>query len=302
MPFRSDDLTLTDAQLREAQAGALHALAAHRSVSDDPAQIVLPTGVGKTLVAVLAPYVVKAERVLVVTPARIVRDQVSYEFATLEQAKSTSALSQSAAQPAVLRADHRVTAETWDAARAHDVVVGTPMVLSHGNEGVDPAPQDLFDLVIFDEAHHLPATTWSILHEHLKHISTLLLTATPFRNDRQPLPGDLTYVYPMRRAVDRGVYQPVAFVPVAPVAPSARDRALAERAKARLRSAEHVEARSRLLIRTETKAHAEELANVYREVDVLVETVLDRTSGRTVRQYLKRLADPDHASSMSRSP
>lgn len=44
-----------------------------------------------------------------------------------------------------------------EAAREHAVVVGTTQVLSHAYEGVAPIPVGLFDLVIFDEAHHLPA-------------------------------------------------------------------------------------------------------------------------------------------------
>lgn len=296
MPFPTDALTLSGASLREAQLGALHAVAAHRSVSDEPAQIVLPTGVGKTLVAVLAPYVVAADRVLVVTPARIVRDQVAHEFHQLGQGIASRALRHDTPKPAVLRADHRCTTETWDEARSKDIVVGTPFVLSHGNERVEPAPPDLFDLVIFDEAHHLPATTWTVLHEHLKHVASVLLTATPFRNDKQPLPGEITYVYPMQRAIARGVYQPVTFVPVPAVPPAKRDRALAAMAASRLRSAGHAAAASRLLVRTDTKAHAEELVAVYAQLGVRVATVLDRTSGRTVRRYLERLADADHAS------
>ena len=247
MPFRADTLTLASSSLREAQAGALHAIAAHRSASDEPAQIVLPTGVGKTLVAVLAPYVLDAERVLVVTPARIVRDQVAYEFAQLAQAIDNRALPATTPRPEVLRADHRCTSDIWDKCRDHDAVVGTPMVLSDGNEGVDPVPQDLFDLVIFDEAHHLPATTWTTLHERLRHVPTILLTATPFRNDRQRLPGDIAYAYPLQRAIARGVYQPVSFVPVTPVQRGDRDEALAREAVARLRAPEHRDAQSRLL-------------------------------------------------------
>jgi superfamily II DNA or RNA helicase len=64
---------------------------------------VLPTGVGKTLVAVLAPYLLEARRVLVVTPARIVRDQVAHEFSTLGQATATGALGDTTPRPAVLR-------------------------------------------------------------------------------------------------------------------------------------------------------------------------------------------------------
>jgi superfamily II DNA or RNA helicase len=294
MAFRSDTLAFAKSSLREAQRGALHAIAAHRSASDEPAQIVLPTGVGKTLVAVLAPYVLEAERVLVVTPARIVRDQVAYEFGTLKQAIGNGALLDTTPLPAVLRADHRCTGETWELCRDRDVVVGTPMVLSHGNAGVDPVPRDLFDLVIFDEAHHLPATTWTILHERLKHVPTVLLTATPFRNDKQRLPGDLAYVYQLQRAVARGVYEPVAFVPVPPAPLDQRDKALAREAIARLRAPEHRDAHSRLLVRTDTKAHAEDLVRVYADEGARVATVLDRTSGRTVRAYLDRMADPEH--------
>lgn len=294
MAFRSDMLTFAASNLREAQTGALHAIAAHRSASEEPAQIVLPTGVGKTVVAVLAPYVLEAERVLVVTPARIVRDQVAYEFGKLEQAITNRALLDTTPLPAVLRADHRCTRETWERCRDRAVVVGTPMVLSHGNAGVEPVPRELFDLVIFDEAHHLPATTWTTLHERLKHVPTVLLTATPFRNDRQRLPGDLAYVYPLQRAVARGVYKPVTFVPVAPVLPGQRDEALARAAIARLRAPEHRDAHSRLLVRTDTKAHAEDLVSVYANEGAQVATVLDRTSGRTVRAYLERMADPTH--------
>ncbi len=294
MPFDPAFLTLSRASLREAQAGAIHAIAAHRSASEEPAQIILPTGVGKTLVAVLAPYALAATRVLVVTPARIVRDQVAYEFGELNQAIQNDALSEATPKPNVFRADHRCTAETWASIDSYDVVVGTPMVLSHGNEGVDPVPTALFDLVVFDEAHHLPATTWTTLHHRLRDVPTVLLTATPFRNDKQRLPGELAYVYPLRRAVDRGVYRPVRFVPVSPRLNLDRDRQLAEVATARLRSDEHAHADSRLLVRTGTKDHAEALVSVYGSLQVRVATVLDRTSGRTVRTYLKRLADPEH--------
>jgi superfamily II DNA or RNA helicase len=295
MAFSSGVLALAGSRLREAQRGALHAIAAHRSASDEPAQIVLPTGVGKTLVAVLAPYVLDAKRVLVVTPARIVRDQVAYEFASLEQAIANGAVADDTSAPRVFRADHRCTSDVWDACRDQDVVIGTPLVLSHGIEGVDPVPLDLFDLVIFDEAHHLPATTWTTLHDRLKNVPSILLTATPFRNDKQRLPGDLAYVYPLKRAVARGVYKPVAFVPVAPVPADQRDRALASKAIERLRDTPHHNARSRLLVRTDTKAHAESLVQLYAQEGAAVAKVLDRTSGRTVRSYLARMADSDHS-------
>lgn len=143
MPFSNADLSLDAENLREAQRGALHAVAAHVAWSDTPAQVVLPTGVGKT-VACLLPYLLGANRVLVVTPARIVKDQVAHEFATQTVAKAVGALPAEVEPPPVLRADRRRT--NWEAAALCDAVVGTPQVLSHAYEGVAEIPAGLFDL------------------------------------------------------------------------------------------------------------------------------------------------------------
>jgi superfamily II DNA or RNA helicase len=287
VPFSKADLALDGGDLREAQRGALYAVAAHVTWSDAPAQVVLPTGVGKTLVACLLPYLLDAQRVLVVTPARIVKDQVAHEFATQTVAKSVGALAADAQPRPVLRADRRC--ENWDAAARCDAVVGTPQVLSHAYEGVAEIPRGMFDLVIFDEAHHLPAPNWDTLHRHLADVRTVLLTATPFRRDGQRLPGELAFTYPLRRAISAGGYQPVKFNPVPPVAGPNRDAALATAAAAILRSAEHVAAHSRLLARTDRRDHATALVDVYAAHGVTLKLVLDRTSGRTVRQFLKRM-------------
>lgn len=294
MAFGADHVNLATPGLREAQRGALHAAAAHLACSDEPGQIVLPTGVGKTLVATLLPYVLGASRVLVVTPARIVKDQVAHQFKTLEVARKIGAISSETLSPSVLRADHRCDADSWDAAKDQEVVVGTPQVLSHAYAGVSPIPDGLFDLVIFDEAHHLPAPTWTTLHAHLRTAATVLLTATPFRADRRRLPGEIAFVYPMRRAIAAGAYEPVTYVAASPLPGKSRDQSLAEVVATRLRSQEHAAARSRALIRTDRQAHARDLVDIYEAAGVKVALVLDRTAGRTVRRYLARLeADND---------
>lgn len=287
MAFSNADLNLEGGDLREAQRGALHAVAAHFAWSDEPAQVVLPTGVGKTLVASLLPYLLGADRVLVVTPARIVKDQVAYEFATQTVAKATGALLADAQPRPVLRADKRCS--KWGFATNYDVIVGTPQVLSHAYDGVAEIPAGLFDLVIFDEAHHLPAPTWDTLHHHLVDVRTVLLTATPFRRDGHRLPGELAFTYPLRRAILAGAYEPVNFNPVELDADTDRDVSLAAAAAAILRAPEHVAAESRLLARTNRREHAIALVDVYAAVGVTVEVVLDRTSGRTVRRHLKQM-------------
>jgi superfamily II DNA or RNA helicase len=79
-------------ELRKAQLGAAWALSAHGTVSREPALVVLPTGVGKTLLVCLAPFVLRARRTLVVTPGRLVRTQVTTAFETLGDLKRAAVL------------------------------------------------------------------------------------------------------------------------------------------------------------------------------------------------------------------
>jgi superfamily II DNA or RNA helicase len=291
MLFDNQAIDLATSDLREAQLGALHAVAAHFAWSDESAQVVLPTGVGKTVVATLLPFLLRTKKkVLVVAPARIVRDQLIHEFETLKTAKSLRALPDDVPAPTVYPARRRMA--EWAVADDFDVIVGTPHVLSSGNPGVAPLDPSSFGLAIFDEAHHLPAPTWSSLYGDLSGIKRILLTATPIRRDRRRLPGELAFTYPLRRAIAAKSYRPVRFVGVDPVPPADRDLALAKVAAERLESDEHRDAHSRLLVRTDRQEHATQLVDVYASVNVTVKKVLGRTAGSTVRSYLKRLG-PD---------
>jgi hypothetical protein len=246
---------------------------------------VLPTGVGKTLVVCLAPFLLRARRVLVVTPGRLVRAQVSTAFETLADLKRTGVLPVGTLPPAVARVEHRATSTDWAAWRDVDVVIGTRNVLSDGYPEVQRIPKGLFDLVIFDEAHHLPAQVWTAILEATD-APAVLLTATPTRRDGKPLAGELVYAYPLSQAIADGVYAPVNFRPVSVEAEDDPDRALAAAAAGRLASREHRDAGSRLLVRTGTQVDARRLVDVYAAVGVNVGLVLADTAPRTVRRIL----------------
>src|SRR4051794_37802899 len=98
---RLDRRLVDEEHLREAQLGAAGALIAHAAVSSEPAQIVLPTGVGKSLVLMLAPYLLRAQRVLVVAPGRLVRDQLANGFKTLGQLTDAGVLPTATTAPKV---------------------------------------------------------------------------------------------------------------------------------------------------------------------------------------------------------
>jgi superfamily II DNA or RNA helicase len=263
-------------RLREAQLGALTALVAHSTVSNAPAQLILPTGVGKTAIATLAPYVLGVKRVLVVVPGKLIRSQIAASFIARVGARAAAGLPQGAALPKVAIAEHRASKKDWSRWRRSDVVIGTPSVLSPGHAGVGEMPRELFDLVIFDEAHHLPAKTWTDLLESTD-ARAVLLTATPFRNDGKRLPGDLVYTYPLARAIERKVFGEVTYVPVEDVPGEDLDLTIAKAAAQRLESPEHTAARSRLLVRTDSVEHAESLRTLYSEVGVPLGVIVHYT-------------------------
>jgi superfamily II DNA or RNA helicase len=269
--------TVKDDGLREAQAGALLALAAHATVSNDPAQLILPTGVGKTVIATLAPYVLGARRALIVVPSKLIRGQTEAGFLDMARAKSAGVLPASAATPKVAVALHRASAKDWQQwSKKADVVIGTPSVLSPANSGVEAMPRDFFDLVVFDEAHHLPATTWTAMLEATD-ARAVLLTATPFRNDGKRLPGVPVYTYPLARALEQGVFGPVSYQPVDDEDGEELDLTIAKAAASLVRTQEHLAAGSRILVRTDSVAHAKTLVGVYEGVELPLGLIVHET-------------------------
>lgn len=63
--------------LRAPQIGALHAIAAHWSLSKDPAIIVMPTGTGKTEVMLAITVESHGDRILVIVPTDALRQQTA---------------------------------------------------------------------------------------------------------------------------------------------------------------------------------------------------------------------------------
>lgn len=160
---------------RPGQVGALYAVLAHFSVHDDPAILCLPTGYGKTSVMMALPMLLNVKRVLVIEPSDALRRQVSSHFRELSTLRRIGVIDAATPSPAVLKLEGKP--ENADASRAFedfDVVVSTP-----GSSSPAVAPgsaADLFDLVIFDEAHHAPADTWAAYLEHYRSARFVFLT------------------------------------------------------------------------------------------------------------------------------
>ena len=252
-----------DPAWREPQFAALGAVVAQWSLSGSEAPLVsVPTGVGKTAIALAAPFLARARRTLIVVPTQELRRQTVGQFRTQDVLLRIGALSADGFEaPVVHEAAGRC--DEWSQHEEADVVVGIPASVSPAQLGDNPPPTDLFDLVIVDEAHHAPASTWISILEHFPS-RQLLLTATPHRRDRKRIPGKLVYYYPLRQALERELYQPVdpivLDVPVGATR-SDIDAAIASRVLEVLAVPDH--ATSQLLVRASSKVRATELAELY---------------------------------------
>lgn len=86
--------------LRNAQRGAIYAIASHSTLySMEAAIVVMPTGAGKTAVIMMAPYVLQKQKIFIVTPSIMVRGQIFDDFATLRTLKRIGVFSQQIACP-----------------------------------------------------------------------------------------------------------------------------------------------------------------------------------------------------------
>lgn len=292
--YTADDSAFTllqqpaDPAWRVPQRGALGALVGHWSLPHrGPALVSVPTGSGKTAIATAAPYLVGAQRVLVVVPSRDLREQITEAFSTESVLRAINAR-KGAAQPVVRQLTGRVG--DWDLLLQADVVVAIPNSISPAYYEDDPPPPDLFDLLVVDEAHHAPAPTWQAIVDHFASARALLLTATPQRRDGRRVPGEMVYHYPLRQALDDGFYKPVRPIIIDlddDVTQELRDRLIAAQVVELALQPEHLS--STVLIRASTIARAQQLADLYRGAGLQTEAMSSRLSAASRAKIVERL-------------
>lgn len=277
-----------DDGFRPAQLGAIHSVGGHFATKRRPAIVVMPTGTGKTGVLTALPFMLRATRVLVIVPSRLLRDQMFKEFVRFPLLRRIGALPglDTVPNPRVKVLQKRVSDPAgWEELRACEVVVSIPSSASPGHAGVAPPPRDLFDLVLVDEAHHEAAETWRALTTAFD-AKVVLCSATPFRRDAREVRGTIVFDYPLRLARDDGSFSNIEFIPVT----GGDDKAVARRVRDALRSDQAAGLRHHALIRTDLRKRADELLELYRaETDLRLEVVHGAMAGRTARQVLDQM-------------
>lgn len=272
--------------LRNAQIGAIHAIASHSTLEPlDAAVIVMPTGSGKTTVLMLAPYLLQKSKVLIVTPSAMVRGQIVDDYKQLKTLKAIGVFCNDVTPPIVYEAEHLFSAEQINDISDADVVIASHQVAASISESEIKL---LFDYVIIDEAHHVPAPTWQKIINNMKHAASLLVTATPFRLDKKEIQGTHIYNYPLSKAYRDGIFGSISFIPI-DEAPD-KDILIAMEAERVLLNDRADGYDHYLMVRTDTKEKAKGLEELYKaKTSLRLKRIDSSMSFGTVHRTIKSL-------------
>ena len=187
------------------------------------ALVVLPTGCGKTGVAVLAAYALNASRVLVITPSLKISKQIHEAFCGSQYRRcflEERGIVQHDAVHYVCPQGTYITESAKIHQHKHDsfMVVNAHKIGGRSSVSIEDIPNDNYDLVIVDEAHHYPAPTWKTLVDHFSQSNRIFITATPEYKRRPILPQPPhpppCFTLPRADAVFRGVIRNIDFIEV----------------------------------------------------------------------------------------
>lgn len=254
--------------LRPPQLGALHAIGAHWSLSQQPGTIVMPTGTGKTetMLAALAAYV--RAPMLVIVPWDLLRGQTARKFLTFGLLRKLGFLAEDALNPVVGIITHRPgDPAELDIFESCNVIIATAGALST-SAALPLAPEiaKRCSTLVIDEAHHVAAGNWTTFRESFNERPVLQFTATPFRRDRRLVSGAVIYSYPLRNAQKDGYFKKIAFEPVYEIDQQRADRAVAEAAISRLREDLATGHNHLLMARCASISRADTIFKIYKEL------------------------------------
>jgi hypothetical protein len=194
--------------------------------------------------------------------------------------------------PKVLEVLHEFRSEEeWNECTAYDVVVATPKTTSPIEGEVVSAPSGLFDLLMIDEAHHAPASTWAALIDAFASADTktILMSGTPYRRDQIEINADLIFDYPIGRSVHDGIFAPVKFVAIRRRTRS-KDLSLAKKClETREEIIKDYGERPLLLIKTDRIKHANELVDIYHNIGLDVYAIHSHQNEEENKEILQKL-------------
>ena len=263
--FVEENPTVNVPGLRKPQIGALHAVHAHWSVTDETATIVMPTGTGKTETMLSLLVSARCPKLLVVVPTDTLRSQIADKFLRLGLLKhpTVGALEPQAKYPIICTLRHfpRTVEEANDIFRLAHVIVTTSNIAGQCDYEIKRSMAEHCPYLFIDEAHHAEAPTWAAFKKVFAKRRIVQFTATPFREDGRLLDGQIVYRYPLKTAQQEGYFRPITFVPVVEFNVGRADEAIAAAAIQQLRA--DIDRGHIVMARVDSVARAEQVFQIY---------------------------------------
>ena len=191
----------------------------HLRAGKNNAIVQLPVGCGKTGLASLLPLGLAEGRVLVIAPNLPIKDELFDAMDITNRQKcfwrKTGVLGseQMMSGPLACTLD---SGNVTVANKSHVVITNIQQLATNEDKWLAQFSEDFFDMIIVDEAHHSAAASWKRVIEHFPNAKVVLMTATPFRSDRQEIDGELVYRYSFRSATLNGYIKRLRASYVAP--------------------------------------------------------------------------------------
>jgi len=218
--FTSLDFNIdSNASLREPQREGYLRTAEFFRAGRNKAILQIPVGCGKTGLAAILPFGIAKGRTLVISPNITIRDGL-YEAMDITNRpkcfwRKSGVLNnaQMVAGPLACTLDSgNITVAT----KCHFVITNIHQLATTLDKWLLQFPDDFFDMIIIDEAHHSAADSWKKVLERFPNAKVVHMTATPFRSDRQEIDGELVYRYSFRSATLKGYIKRLKASYVAP--------------------------------------------------------------------------------------
>ncbi len=205
--------------LREPQRDAYLRVFEYLRAGKNKAIIQIPVGCGKTGIASILPLGIAQGRVLVIAPNIIIKDNLYEAMDITNRPKCFWRKAGVLADAQMVSGPLACTLESGNitvATKCHIVITNIQQLATNVEKWLHQFPNDFFDMVIIDEAHHSAADSWKKVLDHFPHAKVIHMTATPFRSDRQEIDGELVYRYPYRSATLKGYIKRLKASYVAP--------------------------------------------------------------------------------------
>lgn len=264
--YLKEDKNSGAAGLREPQASAIHAYLSYQPALKNRANIVMPTGTGKTETMLGIMVAAQCHKILVAVPHDALREQIFEKFSTLGCLHKYGIVASDCKYPYVSIIRSRMDLNGWEnIVSRSNVIISTMPLLSQTTEEVRTYLSSQITNLFVDEAHHAEAVTWGKFLDVFPQYNIVQFTATPFRNDGRKMKGEFIYTFSLRSAQEQGYYQKINFEPIYEIDKEQSDRSIARKAVEILRR-DHAAGYDHILMaRCKNRARADQVYEHYKD-------------------------------------